>query len=137
MGEGQTAWKFFNSLNNIIFATYQRERNRFTVTPSIAIPGPIGSGENLEAIIGEIQDLAGRIGSGENLENLRRGATAARDAVIAALRMPNPDGSSNTTGLFQRMAQGGGLGAGLAQMQGLQGSAADASFFAAAANRLG
>ncbi|KAG2494407.1 hypothetical protein HYH03_007459 [Edaphochlamys debaryana] len=60
IAEFKYSQSFLNNLNGIIFATYTRERNRLTFTPSIALDDPIGSGKNLQAVVDQVLELAGK-----------------------------------------------------------------------------
>ncbi|EFJ39423.1 hypothetical protein VOLCADRAFT_100994 [Volvox carteri f. nagariensis] len=135
---------FYNALNDILFTYANDERNRFTITPSFSFEASLGTSGNLQAAMDRVLSLAQALGNRENAAALLRSATTARDQVIAALRRPHADGSSNVGGLFMQQSwqdedmdgdgepQGLGVAARLARMQGLASGAANANFFSAA-----
>ncbi|EFJ41940.1 hypothetical protein VOLCADRAFT_98054 [Volvox carteri f. nagariensis] len=142
--QNQIARSFYNALNDILFTYANDERNRFTITPSFSFEASLGTSGNLQAAMDRVLSLAQALGNRENAAALLRSATTARDQVIAALRRPHADGSSNVGGLFMQQSwqdedmdgdgepQGLGVAARLARMQGLASGAANANFFSAA-----
>ncbi|EFJ39422.1 hypothetical protein VOLCADRAFT_100993, partial [Volvox carteri f. nagariensis] len=80
--------KFFNTLYNIIFRAYVRERNRLTITPVATLMYRFGSGKNIQFMIDRVTSLAEALGAGGNADALLAAARSARDQVAAALQMP-------------------------------------------------
>ncbi|GLC34211.1 hypothetical protein PLESTF_000129800 [Pleodorina starrii] len=104
------AWKFeqrfFNTLYNIIFKAYVRERNRLTITPVATLMYRFGSGQNIQFIIDRVTSLSQALGGGANADAMLAAARAARDQVAAALMPPGAGGGGSMKGAAGGQLQG-------------------------------